>query len=289
MSSVLIIDDNQSSIAILLDILQEYNVSVALNAKDAFEILKSFRPDIILLDIVMPEIDGYEACRILKNSELLRDIPVLFITANKDETSIIKAFESGGVDYVTKPFNPNELLARVKTHIKLKKAMDKLSFYALRDSMTKVYNRYSIFKKAREFFIGAKKGESKFSIMVIDIDFFKRINDSYGHSVGDEVLVELSQHILTMMHPKEDYFGRLGGEEFAVVSTKPLYDFCKLAEKIKDSVPAKAYSRENITITLSIGVASLEYHDTSVDDVFNRADDRMYEVKNSTKNAVKCL
>ncbi|MDF1881221.1 response regulator, partial [Sulfurimonas sp. MAG313] len=138
--TILIVDDTKENINILLSLLKDYDVVVALNGKKALQMAVKNEIDLILLDIVMPEMDGYEVCEAFKTNENTKSIPVLFITANSDDVSIEKAFSMGGVDYVTKPFKPVELLARVKTHLQLSQTLKKLEDLATKDYLTGIYN-----------------------------------------------------------------------------------------------------------------------------------------------------
>ncbi|MCK5687552.1 response regulator, partial [bacterium] len=149
-ATILIVDDTKDNINILLSLLDDFDLLVALNGKKALSLIQKHDVDLILLDIMMPDMDGYEVCQKLKSQEETKDIPILFITAKTDEKSIEKAFESGGMDFVTKPFKPKELLARVKIQLELRKTLKALEFAATRDSMTGIYNR-------REFFIRGKQ------------------------------------------------------------------------------------------------------------------------------------
>ena len=175
--TILIVDDTKTNIDILLELLSDnYDVLVALNGKSAIEIVKEDKIDLILLDIMMPEMDGFEVCEILKADTKLQDIPIVFITANVDEDSIERAYEIGGADYVTKPFRPRELLARVKLQLENKCLLEELRFIASYDEMTGIYNRREFFRLSKAEF---KKNKKDLSAVMIDIDKFKNVNDTY--------------------------------------------------------------------------------------------------------------
>ena len=183
--TLLIVDDVGENIDVLAEVFKEHDLVTALDGKTALEIVESEDIDLILLDIMMPEMDGYEVCERLKSSEETRNIPVLFITAKTDEDSIEKAYDVGGSDYITKPFKPRELLVRIKTQLKLKELINHLDFIATHDEMTGIYNRRQFFHLASQRFIESK--ENLYAVMM-DIDNFKQVNDKYGHSIGDKVI-----------------------------------------------------------------------------------------------------
>jgi diguanylate cyclase (GGDEF)-like protein len=211
--TILIVDDTNTNIDILLGLLEAYDVVVATDGNTAIKIANEEKIDLILLDIMMPDIDGFEVCTILKSMEKTKDIPVIFITAKTDEDSIETAYDVGGVDYVSKPFKPKELLARVKTQLQMRSIIQNLEFLASKDSMTGIYNRRKFFELSQKLFDSSKE---LYAVM-IDIDEFKMINDSYGHDMGDKVIIEVTKLINSYLFDGE-IFGRLGGEEFAIIS-----------------------------------------------------------------------
>ncbi len=211
-ATILIVDDTKENINILLSLLDDYDLLVALNGKKAIKLVEKNEIDLILLDIMMPGMDGYEVCSILKSRSDTKDIPILFITAKTDEDSIEKAYDVGGVDYVTKPFKPKELISRIKTQLNMRSMLKSLEFLATRDFMTGIYNRRKFFELGNQLF---NKSNKLFAIM-IDIDKFKRINDNYGHPFGDIVIKDVTK-IIGRNLPEDAVFGRLGGEEFAIL------------------------------------------------------------------------
>ncbi len=211
-ATILIVDDTKANISILLSLLNDYDLLVALSGEKALSLVEKNDIDLILLDIMMPEMDAYEVCRILQSQESTKDIPILFITAKTDEESIEKAFASGGIDYVTKPFNPRELLARVKNQVKLRKTLKALEFSASRDSMTGLFNRRKVFIDGQK-----KLGQDSVFAVMIDIDHFKKVNDTYGHAFGDIIIKSVAKTIAAGIKSGA-IVGRLGGEEFAIIS-----------------------------------------------------------------------
>lgn len=284
--TILIVDDNEFNIEVLLDLLHMYDLVVATDAKSAFEVLKNEDVDLILLDIMMPEIDGYEACRIIKSNDETKDIPIIFATAKVDEESIQKAYESGGVDYVIKPFKALELLARVRTHLKLSSVIKNLKYISSYDEMTGIYNRRKFFELASKSFV-ENKG-TLFAIM-IDIDNFKFINDKYGHHTGDKVIKKVAK-IISSEIDESFIFGRVGGEEFAIVCNKLSNDeILESMEKVRTLVESSTlYSDygDKIKVTISKGIASASKDTISLDSLLKQADVALYEAKNTGRNRV---
>ena len=286
-NTILIVDDTETNIDILLELLnKKYDIVVALDGKSALEVVSENKIDLILLDIMMPEMDGYKVCEILKEDEISRDIPIIFLTAKTDEESIERAYAAGGVDYVTKPFKPRELLARIDTHLKLKKLIDNLAYISSYDEMTGILNRRKFFELAKKKFYNDK--EDLYAVM-IDIDKFKLINDTYVHPAGDKVICLVTKTISQNIG-KDAIFGRLGGEEFAIIcnhsSDKDLKDNIeKIREKIQD-LELKADNGDSIRFTISEGVSKADNDTASLDDLLKEADNAMYEAKGQGRNRV---
>lgn len=278
-ATILIVDDTKDNISILLSLLSDFDILVALNGKKALSLVEKNDIDLILLDIMMPEMDGYEVCRILKSQSKTKDIPILFITAKTDEDSIEKAFESGCMDYVTKPFKPKELLARVKIQLKLRETLKALEFAASRDPLTGIYNRRKFFEDGQKKF--AAHLDNFFAIM-IDIDNFKNINDTHGHAFGDLVIKSVVK-IIAENIKASSIVGRLGGDEFAILSSSESVKQC--IEEIRERVQRTEHKhgKQIVTVSMSSGIAKKETGDT-IDTLLNRADQALYEAKGSGRN-----
>jgi diguanylate cyclase (GGDEF)-like protein len=256
---------------------------VARSGEKALKQIEKREVDLILLDIMMPEMDGYEVCKILKSNSETQDIPILFITAKTDDASIVKGFEIGGVDYITKPFRPIELLARVKTHLKLSQTLKSLDFMASRDPMTGIYNRRRFFDLAQTLL---ETKENLFAVMM-DIDKFKRINDTYGHPFGDVIIKSIVKTIENDL-PEDAVFGRIGGEEFAIlIEATSLQEIQSLIEKIRQDVEdsQEFYEGKSVPFTISNGVSQKVPNDT-LDSILKRADEALYEAKETGRNKV---
>lgn len=282
--TILVVDDSESNIEMVLAILDNYDVIPATSGNDALEMVSNEHIDLILLDIQMPEMSGFDVCKALKDSEQTKDIPVIFLTAQKDEDSIESAYVTGGVDYVTKPFKPVELLARVKVHLDLQNLIHKLEYLATRDSLTGIYNRRKFFKLAEKMF--ATYDEHLYAIM-LDIDFFKKVNDQYGHNAGDIVLKQTTDVISSLL-PSSAIFGRIGGEEFAVVLTASSAEqVISLLDNIVSTyanTSMKINSSHEIKCTLSCGMTPKFDFIESIDDLLKEADEALYEAKQTGRN-----
>ncbi|MDO8454018.1 MAG: diguanylate cyclase [Sulfurimonas sp.] len=285
--TILVVDDTETNIDILLNLLgDDYDVTVALSGENALEIADTESLDLILLDIMMPKMDGYEVCKILKANEKTKDIPVIFITAKTDEDSIERAYEVGGIDYVTKPFKPRELTARVKTQLNLKFLIEHLEFIASYDEMTGIYNRRKFFELAEKRF---EFNADDLYVAMIDIDKFKLINDMYGHPTGDAVIRKVTQTISEHLE-SELIFGRLGGEEFAIVcNSQSLDEITKKLELIRVAVSSfelRSDNNESIKCTISAGYAKAKSETKNLDALLKEADVALYEAKGSGRNRV---
>ena len=283
-ATVLIVDDTETNIDILLDLLSDYDVAVAMDGKSALEIIEEDDIDIVLLDIMMPEMDGYSVC--IKIKEKHQNIPVIFITARTDEDSIEQAYDVGGDDYITKPFKPRELIARVKTQLKLKQLIKHLDFIGSYDQLTGIYNRRKFFTLAHELF--NKNIDNLYAVM-IDIDKFKLVNDTYGHATGDEVIKKITK-IISMEVTEGSIFGRLGGEEFAIIANYSSYgDIKKDIEKIRlliEKTNILSDNNELIKFTISEGLAKASTDTKNLDELLKQADIALYEAKGSGRNKV---
>jgi len=288
-NTVLVVDDEKMNIDIVLGLFEplddKFITIPALSGEKALKIVKQKKIDLILLDIMMPGMDGYEVCKILKSDESTKDIPIIFITAQNNDEAIMQAFNTGAVDYVMKPFRSVELLARVNTHLILSETMKKLEKLASYDSMTGIYNRRKFFELASS--VCNSKDENIYSIM-IDIDKFKNINDTYGHSFGDKVIILLAKTVKEHI-PENFIFGRLGGEEFAIVAqSDSLKSVNDIMEKIRGVVELLEPINDEgslVRFTISAGISKINSSDT-IDSLLNRADFALYEAKETGRNKV---
>ncbi len=282
-ANILVVDDDQSCIDIVQNVLYEYNFTATNDATAGLKLAKNGKFDLILLDIMMPIVDGYKLCLQLKEENKTKDIPVIFLTGKTDGNSIERAYSVGANDYVTKPLKPKELVVRIDKEITHNALLKELEYKASYDVLTKVFNRRKFFELANLRF---NNSTNLFAIM-IDIDHFKKINDNYGHSMGDLVLLSVAQTIQKNLIPN-DIYGRLGGEEFAIlIARDSLEEVEELTQKIRISVAKCTFSdkRNNqIHCTISLGVAEKEQDTPSLDMLLHIADTALYEAKESGRN-----
>jgi diguanylate cyclase (GGDEF)-like protein len=242
-------------------------------------------PDIILLDVQLPGLSGYETCIRLKKNLKTKHIPIIFITSEDEDEDEELGFKLGAVDYITKPLNPLIVKARVSTHITMKLQRDELNYLAYHDQLTGLYNRHSLIKTANKWVRkGAQTGFDVWLLM-IDIDNFKRINDAYGHPVGDKILQQVAAALNSVLR-EQDIIARFGGEEF-VVMFKP--DGKKNALLKADRVLkiVESLRPEGLKVTISIGVAQLSISDKDFFMLLKKADDALYKAKNNGRNRVE--
>ena len=284
-AKLLVVDDTKANIDILLELLEDdYDVAVALNGQDALDAAKQDEPDLILLDIMMPGMDGYEVCTALKANAATRDIPVIFITGKSDEASIEQAFDVGGVDYLSKPFKPKELMVRLRTHLQLRQLIAHLEYVSSHDKMTGLFNRGKFFELAQGLW---NKDRNDICAAMLDIDQFKRINDNHGHPVGDRVIQGVAKVILKQLG-SHAVCARVGGEEFAVVW--PSSDSAMVQadlEAIRAGVVKLIVTTDagvEVRCTISSGSAMPTPEMQELDDVLKEADDALYQAKGSGRN-----
>ncbi|WP_025128601.1 diguanylate cyclase domain-containing protein [Pseudomonas sp. PH1b] len=260
--SLLIVDDNISAIRALSRILQDLGqICFATGGEQALDFLQKMRPDLILLDAEMPGMSGFEVCKTLKADPLLKDVPIIFITSHTETQVEEVGLALGAVDFIGKPVKPAIVTARVKTHLNLKMAMDKLSLLAQTDGLTGLANRRFLDQRIEYEWLRSRRNQSAFSVMLLDIDFFKRYNDHYGHLQGDECLIAVAQTLKGCLHRSSDLVARYGGEEFAVLLPETEGEgACQVAKEIVQSVYDMGRVHETSDcgrVTISVGVASI--------------------------------
>jgi diguanylate cyclase (GGDEF)-like protein len=292
--TILIVDDMAANIEILAGILNsEYEILFATSGKEALEIATEQVPDLILLDVIMPGMDGYQVCRELKRREKTKDIPIIFVTANSQEEDESRGFEEGVVDYIIKPVRPSIVKARVRIHLELKRYRDHFKTLSTIDGLTGIANRRKFDETLEIEWRRARRNQRPLSLIMMDIDFFKAYNDHYGHSAGDECLRKLSAGIAQVYHRPADLFARYGGEEFVLLL--PEIDSggaVQMAQRVQDKIKlvrvAHGYSQAADYVTLSMGVASIIPNDDQTQlDLINSADELLYAAKRNGRNQIK--
>lgn len=291
---ILIVDDVPSNIKILGEALKDdYKVSIAVNGQGALDIADSDSPpDLILLDIIMPGMDGYEVCRKLKNKKNTRNIPIIFITSKDQEEDETKGLEAGAVDYITKPFSLPIVKARTRTHLELKMQRDMLEELSAMDPLTRLPNR----RRFQEFsdleWKRSVRANKQLSLLLIDVDFFKNYNDTYGHPAGDQCLRKVAQALAGALKRSTDLVARFGGEEFAVVlpDTDP-EGAGFMAEEMRAKVEALDIEHGNSVVgdvvTISIGGATVTpTPQLQAAALMAAADKALYQAKETGRNRV---
>ena len=294
---ILIVDDSQVDAKILANALKsEYQVSVASSGKEALNIAFSKNPpSLILLDIMMPYMSGYQVCEQLKQDKRTRDIPVIFITAKRDEEDETRGLQLGAVDYITKPYTLPIVRARVKTHMELKQHRDLLETLSTLDALTGIPNRRRLDNFLEMEWMRAIRDQSIISLIIIDIDHFKAYNDRYGHTAGDLCLKKVAKVLTNSLKRPSDLVARFGGEEFVtVLPDTEAKGAIFLAELMRKEVEALGIPHETSPIsdhvTISLGGASMiPARDSSPDGLLECADKQLYEAKKSGRNQLKFL
>ena len=292
--TILIVDDSPENITVLGALLRmDYSVRVATNGEKALKIVESDNlPDLILLDVMMPGMDGYEVCRRLKSDLRTRNIPVIFITAKTSEEDEVRGFAMGAVDYVTKPFSPVVIKARVRTHMELKRYRDFLVDTSYCDGLTTISNRRRFDEYFATLWNLAMRESLPLSLIMIDIDHFKQFNDHYGHQKGDTSLIQIAQALSTTLNRKTDMVARYGGEEFVCVLPDTEIDGAvNVAEKFRTGILSlripHAFSTADSWVTISLGVACLvPMIDLSPKELIMAADEALYKAKASGRNRI---
>ena len=293
--TILVVDDERSNIVDLSNILRPlYVVLAAKDGPSAIEVAQSARPDLILLDIIMPGMSGFEALTELKHNDATKDIPVIIVTGLNNSKDEEKGLLLGAVDYIAKPFDSAVVKLRVKTHLKILEQMRIIEGYSMIDHLTNLPNRRSLDNRLAFEWNSAIRNNTPLGAMMIDIDNFKGFNDSYGHMSGDEALKTVANIISQKIKRSVDFVARWGGEEFAVLL--PFTDLngaVKVAERIREHIANKIIfcaDGQKTHITVSIGVNSgLPSADMKMDDVFLNADKALYVAKDAGKNVVKTV
>jgi len=318
--NILVVDDERFFTSLIADILKEsYSVSIANGGLEALDIIQKGHTDLILLDISMPDMDGYEVCRQIKSSEEGRDVPVIFLTVKNEIENELHGFDLGALDYITKPISPPIVKARIATHISLaiankqlkqhmlelellvaertielsreiaekQKAYEKLHYLANYDPLTQLPNRNLFNERLAYAYKLAKRNNSSFALLLIDLDRFKRVNDTLGHHIGDLLLEKVGARLTTCLRDV-DTIARLGGDEFTVILSllNKKEDSAIVAEKIIMALARPFDIHGNVIhIGSSIGITLYPDDGEDFDIMFKHADMAMYEVKAKGRNA----
>jgi diguanylate cyclase (GGDEF)-like protein len=295
-STILIVDDMTTNILILSDLLKDdYSIKVAKTGAKAIEIANTQDIDLILLDIEMPELNGYEVCKILKESQKTKNIPIIFVTAKNSEADEEVGLNLGAIDYITKPFSKTIVKLRIKNHIKLKEKTDLLEQLSMYDGLTNIKNRRFFDEIFEKTFNDVKREKTNLALMMIDIDYFKPYNDNYGHGKGDEALKDVAYALNKALCRPNDLVARYGGEEFvALLKNIDNAGLISVAENIiktiNDLKIEHNFSKISNILTISIGIAHFDaLKDIPKLEILIKADETLYNVKNSGRNNFKII
>ena len=298
--TLLIIDDSKAIRQQIHDILKDGKlVQQILQAEDGikgFKLLMENDVDIILCDVEMPGIDGLKFLALLQARPELQDKPVIMLTSHKDVATKVRGLQSGASDYITKPFEPTELVARLGVHLQLKTLQDELKRsnrllleLSQTDPLTHLYNRRHLMDILKTELNRSQRSRKSCSVILADVDHFKMINDRYGHQKGDEVLVCLAELLTDQLRPY-DLAARYGGEEFCLVLPETcLTEALDVAERIRFKTEKLLFNAEadQLSVTMSFGIASYSGDsEETLDSVISRADKALYRAKNKGRNRV---
>lgn len=293
--TVLVVDDEPLNIKMLSQALSPwYRLKAATNGQDALKIAASDDPpDLILLDVAMPAMSGYEVCNQLKSMHTTKDIPIIFVTARNSDEDEACGLDLGAVDYITKPFSLPIVMARIRNHLLLKSKTDMLEQLVSIDSLTELANRRRFDEVLDQEWRRAVRSQMPLSLLMIDVDFFKLLNDTHGHAAGDVCLKQLAGILKAATRRSSDIVARYGGEEFCAILPGIAHkDALQLADNMRLNVQREIiphpHSPLGPGVTISLGVA------TTVPDIngssrylLSQADEMLYQAKTSGRNQVK--
>lgn len=293
---MLVVDDQAVNIRLIYDLFKDdCDLFMARDGAKALEQARAIMPDLILLDVMLPDINGYEICEMLKRDPATEHIPIIFITANITEEDEATGFNMGAVDFIRKPINPVITRARVRTHLLLKKQAQALERVALTDALTGLPNRRAFDLEYAQAWRQCARENWSLGMVLIDIDFFKRYNDRYGHQGGDDCLRMVAKAMVQVLQRPGDVLARYGGEEFAcVLSNTDLQGACHIGELFRQAVESLGLPHLDSTVakyvSLSVGVASIvPTFDTDEEGrqlLVYAADKRLYQAKERGRNQV---
>lgn len=300
-SIILIVDDNPTNLSVLSNALKSagFKSRVAIDGLSAIEQVQEEPPDLILLDVQMPGIDGFETCARLKTNSHTQEIPIIFITASADVSNKVKGLSVGAVDYITKPFQYEEVLARVKVHLELRLLTRRVQEQAVAlqvmnqelmrlanlDGLTEVANRRRFDEYLEQEWLRLMRERNYLSLILCDIDYFKLYNDCYGHQAGDVCLKRVAQIIASSIQRPADFVARYGGEEFAVIlPNTPPEGACQVAEsirrRVKELLIPHAPAQVSPFVSISLGVSSeIPMQELEAQSLVTYADKALYIAK----------
>jgi diguanylate cyclase (GGDEF)-like protein len=284
---LLVVDDQPINIQVMNQIFAaDFQVFMATSGAQALTICQNNPPDLILLDVVMPGMDGFEVCTRLQGDEATRNIPVIFVTAHSDAAQETRGLETGAVDFISKPVNPAVVRARVKTHLTLKLQSDLMRKLVFLDGLTGVYNRRYFDKQLTMEAARSARNQSPLSLIMLDVDCFKLYNDHYGHQMGDDCLRKMATTLKGGLRRPADMVARFGGEEFTCILPETDFsDAMALARELERAIRAlqipHVHSQVDGVVTISLGVATRRVNSQCVEPaaLLAEADAQLYMAK----------
>ncbi|MCF8168098.1 MAG: diguanylate cyclase [Rhodoferax sp.] len=291
--TLLVVDDEKQNRTLLTELLQDdYQIILAKNGEQALERAQERSPDLILLDVLMPEMDGYAVIRALKASDATRHIPVIFVSALDSARDEELGLELGAVDYIAKPYHPPIVRVRVRNHLQSVHQRRLLEQLALIDSLTEIPNRRRFAEVYEREWRRCIRSSSPLSLIVVDVDHFKLYNDTYGHAAGDVVLKRVAKAIQSALKRPADFVARYGGEEFVVIlpdidATNGLQVGEKIRLEVENQNIPYPESAAGPHLSVSLGGATGIPHQNEVDSqLFAQADHCLYDAKHAGRNRV---
>lgn len=292
--TVLVVDDEPQNLHLLGEALREdHEIHVATSGREALQRAGTGTvPDLILLDVMMPGMDGWEVCGRLKSNPATADIPIIFITSRDDVSDETRGLGAGAVDYISKPFSPEVVRARVRTHLDLKRHMDKLAGLAAIDELTGLPNRRRFNRRLEEEWRRAARTGHPLTLVMMDVDHFKQYNDTYGHGRGDRCLRRVARALDGAVRRSADMVARFGGEEFTAIlpfTNAPQgmmlgKRFCRAVQSLGLEHAASPVCS---TVTISAGAATCYPGAGTASQILMEAADKMlYKAKEGGRNCV---
>ena len=302
---ILVVDDNEDNIEIINARLSSrgFQIETATNGQEALDKVRENPPHLLLLDVMMPLMDGHEVSRRIKNDEQLPFIPIILVTARGDTQDKVEGLDAGADDYLTKPINFPELEARVRSMLRIKRLQDeldeknreletanrKLRQLSITDGLTELFNHRHVHELLHEEWERIRRTGDPLAVAMLDLDHFKQVNDTYGHPTGDVILYETAQ-ILRETAREIDMVGRYGGEEFiAILPESDEEAGAQFAERVRERIESHVYrdGATTVRMTVSCGVAASAHPGVDTpDDLIKHADEALYTAKESGRNQV---
>lgn len=290
-SPILIVDDNPTNQDILRRRLEKHGFDCMLadNGNQALAIIEEHKVDLVLLDLLMPDMNGIEVLHAIRSIPSRRELPIIIVSGLNDARGIAKCLSHGATDYLAKPVEPLILDAKVVSALERFAYRRELNVLATTDQLTQLLNRRAVMSRLDEILGEFHDEEKPFGMILLDIDFFKKVNDTYGHNGGDAVLQQYADCLKNVMR-STDLIGRMGGEEFiAVVQNTSIEDFHNICERVRASVEALSCEHEGliIKVTTSGGTYYSDELETNIKEMINIADKRLYGAKESGRNRIQ--